>query len=96
LTIDLEESAGVLRFRVADNGRGIDMAKAGGGSGIQNMTDRVAALGGSLEIGTGPGGGTLVSGQLPAAAPARHQPALRIALAQPAGAGTADHGGADG
>jgi signal transduction histidine kinase len=96
LTIDLEESAGVLRFRVADNGQGIDMAKAGGGSGIQNMTDRVAALGGSLEVGAGPGGGTLVSGQIPAAMPGRHEPALRIALAQPAGTGTADHGGADG
>jgi len=96
LTIDLEESAGMLRFRVADNGRGIDMAKAGGGSGIQNMTDRVAALGGSLEVGAGPGGGTLVSGQLPGATPARHDPAARMAVAQPAGAGTADNGGADG
>jgi signal transduction histidine kinase len=96
LTIDLEESAGMLRFRVADDGRGIDMAKARGGSGIQNMTDRVAALGGSLEVGTGPGGGTLVSGQLPGAMPARHDPAARMAVAQPAGAGTADNRGADG
>ena len=96
LTIHLEESAGVLRFRVADNGRGFDMAKARGGSGIQNMTDRVAALGGSLEFGAGPGGGTLVSGQLPAATPARPEPAPRVALAQPARAGTADHSGADG
>jgi len=96
LTIDLKESAGVLRFRVADNGRGIDMARARGGSGIQNMTDRVAALGGSLEVGAGPGGGTLISGQLPAATPARDESAPRVALAQPAGAGTADHGGADG
>ena len=86
----------MLRFRVADNGRGIDMAKARGGSGIQNMTDRVAALGGSLEVGAGPGGGTLVSGQLPTATPARHESAPRVALAQPAGAGTADHSGADG
>jgi len=96
LTIHLEESAGVLRFRVADNGRGFDMAKARGGSGIQNMTDRVAALGGSLEFGAGPGGGTLVSGQLPAATPAQPEPAPRVALAQPARAGTADHSGADG
>ena len=96
LTIDLEESAGMLRFRVADNGRGIDMAKAGGGSGIENMNDRVAALGGSLEVGAGPGGGTLVSGQLPGATPARHDPAAPMAVAQPAGAGTADNGGADG
>jgi signal transduction histidine kinase len=96
LTIDLEESAGMLRFRVADNGQGIDMAKAGGGSGIQNMTDRVAALGGSLEVGARPGGGTLISGQLPAAVPARREPALRVALPQPAGAGTSEHGGADG
>ena len=85
----------MLRFRVADNGRGIDMAKARG-SGIQNMTDRVAALGGSLEFGAGPGGGTLVSGQLPAATPAQPEPAPRVALAQPARAGTADHSGADG
>lgn len=96
VTIDLEECAGVLRFQVADNGRGIDIAKASRGSGIQNMTDRVAALGGSLKVSAPPGGGTLISGELPAAVPARHEPALRIALAQPAGAGTADHSGADG
>ena len=65
MVINVEESGGQLRFTATDNGRGIDVASARRGSGIQNMMDRMAALHGSLDLDTAPGGGTRVSGRLP-------------------------------
>jgi signal transduction histidine kinase len=71
MMISVEESDDELSFTAVDNGRGIDVASARRGSGIQNMTDRMAALQGSLDLGTAPAGGTIVSGRLPV--PARQQ-----------------------
>jgi signal transduction histidine kinase len=71
MVINVEESDGQLRFTATDNGRGIDVASARRGSGIQNMMDRMAALHGSLDLDTAPGGGTRVSGRLPV--PARQE-----------------------
>jgi signal transduction histidine kinase len=71
MVINVEESDGELSFTAVDNGRGIDVASARRGSGIQNMTDRMAALQGSLDLGTAPNGGTRVRGRLPV--PARHE-----------------------
>ena len=65
MVISVEELDGELRFTATDDGRGIDVAKARGGSGIQNMMDRMAALRGSLDLRAQPGGGTQVSGRLP-------------------------------
>ena len=55
----------MLRFSVADDGKGFDPATAVRSSGLQNMRDRIEALGGSFEIRSSPGGGTTVSGALP-------------------------------
>jgi signal transduction histidine kinase len=71
MVINVEESDGELFCTAVDNGRGIDAAGGRRGSGIQNMTDRMAALQGSLDLGTAPGGGTIVRGRLPV--PARHE-----------------------
>jgi signal transduction histidine kinase len=68
VVIRVHDQAGQLSFTVADDGRGADPATARRGSGIQNMMDRMAALGGSLELSAGPDGGTTVTGQLPVAA----------------------------
>jgi signal transduction histidine kinase len=38
------------------------------GSGLQNMEDRLAAMGGTVGISSSPGAGTTVSGFLPVAA----------------------------
>jgi signal transduction histidine kinase len=65
MVINIEELDSELRFTATDNGLGIDVAKARGGSGIQNMMDRMAALRGSLDLRAQPGGGTQVSGRLP-------------------------------
>jgi signal transduction histidine kinase len=71
MVISVGESDGELSFTAVDNGRGIDVASARRGSGIQNMSDRMAALQGSLDLGTAANGGTIVNGRLPV--PARQQ-----------------------
>jgi signal transduction histidine kinase len=58
---------GDLLFEVADEGRGFDPSTAPRGSGLQNMSDRLEALGGSLSIDSQPGRGTTVTGRVPAA-----------------------------
>jgi signal transduction histidine kinase len=70
ITIDAdlvkEAADGEIRIRVADDGRGFDVCAARGGRGLGNLAHRAAALGGRLEIDSGPAG-TAVSLLLPAA-----------------------------
>jgi signal transduction histidine kinase len=54
---------GRLRIMVADDGNG--GADPAAGTGLGGLVDRLAALGGTLEIISPPGGGTLVRGDLP-------------------------------
>ena len=54
-----------LSFRVTDDGRGFDPAATAYGTGLQGMTDRLEALGGSVEIRSRPGEGTTVAGCIP-------------------------------
>ena len=65
LTLRVEEDAGTLTFRVADNGRGFDARAHGRGAGFLNMADRLGALGGSLQVESAPQQGTTVSGMVP-------------------------------
>jgi signal transduction histidine kinase len=55
-----------IDFSVSDDGIGFDPAKRRHGSGLDNMADRVAALGGRLDVSSSPGCGTTVRGSLPA------------------------------
>ena len=64
-TIRLACPGSSLQFTVTDDGTGFDTTKAQLGSGLQGMTDRLAALGGTLRIHSRPGHGTTLSGQLP-------------------------------
>jgi len=63
-SVTLDAADGVLRFVVADDGAGFDPATATRGSGLQGMRDRLAAVGGELEITSAPGSGATVSGQI--------------------------------
>jgi signal transduction histidine kinase len=75
--ISLSAADGALTFAVSDDGAGYDSARTPMGSGLRNMADRLAALGGRLEVRSAPGAGTTVTGQLPVAAAAA-EPAIAV------------------
>ena len=62
--ICLQAQNGTLCFTVSDDGTGYDSRHAPMGSGLRNMADRLAALGGRLEVRSAPGQGTTITGQL--------------------------------
>ena len=64
-TVRLSCSASSLRLTVTDDGAGFDTTSARNGSGLQGMADRLAALGGTLDVRSRPGHGTTLTGQLP-------------------------------
>jgi len=66
VTVQIGTEDGALVFEVRDDGSGFDPLTTSRGSGLQNMTDRVEALGGTLEIVSAPGAGTRVRGRIPA------------------------------
>jgi signal transduction histidine kinase len=67
VTVRVSGSDGSLRFAVTDDGAGFNVADARAGSGLQGMSDRLAALGGTFDIRSQPGQGTTITGCLPAA-----------------------------
>jgi signal transduction histidine kinase len=54
---------GTLRLDVSDDGKG--GADLGGGTGLRGLRDRVEALDGLLDVTSPPGGGTVVTAELP-------------------------------
>jgi signal transduction histidine kinase len=66
--VHLTRANGDLSFEVVDDGRGFDPVHATSGSGLQGMADRLAAVGGSLEVRSAPGRGTTVAGRVPVGA----------------------------
>jgi signal transduction histidine kinase len=54
-----------LVFTVEDDGNGFDPATTPMGTGLQGISDRLAALGGSVGIASAPGHGTRVTGRVP-------------------------------
>jgi two-component system, NarL family, sensor kinase len=65
IDIALSNGDGRLRFTVADDGNGFDPARIMPGTGLTNLEDRIAALGGSVTVDSAPGHGTRVVGELP-------------------------------
>ncbi|MDP8977175.1 MAG: hypothetical protein M3N17_01065 [Actinomycetota bacterium] len=59
--------------RVTDDGAGFEPDTVARGAGLQNIEDRVEALGGELVVDSAPGRGTTITGRLPAPAPASHR-----------------------
>jgi signal transduction histidine kinase len=65
----LQAQNGSLRFTVSDDGTGYDARHIPMGSGLRNMADRLAALGGRLEVRSAPNHGTTITGHLPTVSP---------------------------
>jgi signal transduction histidine kinase len=64
VSVALAEEDGNLTFRVVDDGPGFAVGEVRG-LGLQNMEDRLGAVGGRLTIATAPGHGTTISGHVP-------------------------------
>jgi signal transduction histidine kinase len=63
VAVDLETGNGVLSLRIADDGAGLP--DGGRRSGLANLADRAAALGGTFTAGPGEPGGTVLLWQVP-------------------------------
>jgi signal transduction histidine kinase len=74
ITIQLSNSDGALAISVADDGVGFDPTATGYGTGIQGMSDRLAALGGQLRVTSSPGAGTRIEGRVPVDSPPARRP----------------------
>jgi len=65
VTALLERQNGAFRMVIADDGRGFDLNRPGGGQGLRNMRERVESLGGQLGVHSGNGKGTQLTIELP-------------------------------
>jgi signal transduction histidine kinase len=65
VTVHVSEYQGHVGFAVEDDGVGFDPGTVERGSGLDNLAERVAALGGTLRIDSRTGRGTRVTGHLP-------------------------------
>jgi signal transduction histidine kinase len=63
--IEVREQAGEVHLLVRDNGGGFDPKAKSEGFGLLGMHERVALLGGELEVESSPDGGTTIRAQLP-------------------------------
>jgi signal transduction histidine kinase len=65
VAVSLLEDRGELVLSIRDDGRGFDRAATPLGAGLQNMADRLAALGGTLTVRSRSGAGTTIEGHVP-------------------------------
>ena len=63
--VTVTEEPAALLFEVADDGAGFDSKAKGLGAGFTNMSDRVGAIGGTIDVWSEPGKGTKISGRIP-------------------------------
>ena len=64
--VTLDRRGQRLAFTIEDDGEGFDPVVTPKGTGLQGIADRLAALGGSLDIASAPGHGTRITCQVPA------------------------------
>jgi signal transduction histidine kinase len=64
LRVRLNFASNCLVFEVTDNGQGFDPAVTPAGTGLHGMQDRLAAVGGTLQVRSARGQGTTIEGAL--------------------------------
>jgi signal transduction histidine kinase len=65
VTVRLGERDGRVTFSVEDDGVGFDPGDVERGAGLTNLSDRLTAVGGTLQVDSRPGRGTRITGSLP-------------------------------
>jgi PAS domain S-box-containing protein len=65
VTLSVRRRAETLEFEIADDGNGFDPREQAGGYGLASMRDRIAAVGGELEVLSASGRGSHVRGFVP-------------------------------
>jgi signal transduction histidine kinase len=65
LAVELGLDGETLLFRVSDDGRGFDQRARPWGAGLSGIQDRIASVGGRLEVVAQPGAGTTATGVVP-------------------------------
>jgi signal transduction histidine kinase len=68
------DTAQALHFNVSDTGRGFDPNRTPSGTGLSNMHDRIAAVGGTVAVDSRPSHGTRLHGRVPDPWPAAAEP----------------------
>ena len=63
--VTISERDEELQLRVRDEGLGFDPAAQSGGYGFVDMRERLASVGGSLDVQSVPGAGTTVTARIP-------------------------------
>lgn len=66
LAVSLGRRDGHIELAVRDTGTGFDPAAPNAGAGLRNIRDRVAEIGGAVDIDSAPGRGTAVTVRVPA------------------------------
>jgi len=67
ITVNIWTDQNNLHLNITDNGVGFTKENSQSGSGLRNMHERAAILGGTLRINSNPGGGTSVDAVIPIA-----------------------------
>jgi signal transduction histidine kinase len=65
ISLDVAERDGVIAFEVRDDGVGVDLERVRPGQGLVNIAERLEAVGGTLDVASTPGRGTIVTGCVP-------------------------------
>jgi signal transduction histidine kinase len=66
VTVRLTSDDGEVRFAVEDDGVGFRQdPRAAAGMGLRNISERIGAVGGALDVVSSPGHGTIVRGRVP-------------------------------
>jgi signal transduction histidine kinase len=76
-SVAVAEIDGALAVEIADEGAGFSENKARGGFGLLGMRERLALVGGRLEIDSTPGAGTRISASIPNSRPVDDEAGVR-------------------